>query len=118
MANAANRSNERTKSAGKCGQIPFRITGSSDNLNDDRNHLISNNYFLNSIFLKLSVADQPCRQLNAQGRNLAESEAFLIFAEPGSRSSAAIGLYIYGYRVSTTGQCKRSSIEPNTLPRH
>jgi hypothetical protein len=55
-----------------------RIAGSVDKLNEVYNNLISKHYFSISFFSRLAVAGKPGEHLNAQGRNLAESEAFLI----------------------------------------
>jgi hypothetical protein len=69
---------EALVNAAKFTAPPPRIAGSAGKLNDARNNLISNHYFSISLFSQLAVAGRRGQQLNAQGRNLAESEAFLI----------------------------------------
>jgi hypothetical protein len=75
---AATNKPEALVNAAKFTAPPPRIAGLVAKLNDIHNNLISKRYFSISLFSQLAVAGKPCQHLNAHGRNLAESEAFLI----------------------------------------
>jgi hypothetical protein len=88
IANAVERGNGQARSAGKCGQIYVgaistrwrRRAASRQSINQ----LISNDYFLISLFRNCPLQARPGGEQNARGRNLAKSEAFLI--SPGENA--------------------------------
>jgi hypothetical protein len=121
---AATSKPEALVNAAKFTAPPPRIAGSADKLNDVCNNLISKHYFSISLFYRLAVAGKPGQQLNAQGRNLAESEAFLIsLSENAVRLRQSVCVFM-DVRCNGDGRSAQlqaaadSSVEPNTLRRH
>jgi hypothetical protein len=88
IANATNRGDEPTKSAGKCGQIydglNLKCWGPAAQSDDVDNHLMLNCYFINSVCSTDTWRRDFANRSMNRGRGLEKSHAFL----PGRRKNA------------------------------